>query len=70
MILGTVPLAGPVHAQDPDDETPRQESRTQESHADRTSPGKRDRHPVRTLQEFIPSEEISADKPISFPVDI
>jgi len=25
---------------------------------------------IKTLEEFIPSEEISADKPISFPVDI
>lgn len=25
---------------------------------------------IKTLEEFIPSEEISADKPISFPADI
>ena len=30
--------------------------------------GKRSR--VKTLEEFIPSEEVSADKPIAFPSDI
>ena len=28
------------------------------------------RSEVKTLEEFIPSEEVSADKPISFPSDI
>lgn len=28
------------------------------------------RSDVKTLEEFIPSEEVSADKPISFPTDI
>ena len=36
--------------------------------APKISSGKRGE--VETLEEFIPSEEISADKPISFPVDI
>ncbi|MEM7402193.1 MAG: hypothetical protein AAF304_09625 [Pseudomonadota bacterium] len=30
--------------------------------------GKRSR--VKTLEEFIPSEEVSADKPVAFPSDI
>ncbi len=30
----------------------------------------RKRSEIKTLEEFIPSEEISADKPISFPTDI
>jgi hypothetical protein len=30
--------------------------------------GKRAR--VKTLEEFVPSEEISADKPVAFPIDI
>ncbi len=28
------------------------------------------RSDVKTLEEFVPSEEVSADKPISFPTDI
>ena len=28
------------------------------------------RSQVKTLQEFIPSEEVSADKPVAFPADI
>lgn len=28
------------------------------------------RSDIKTLEEFIPSEEVSADKPISFPTDI
>ena len=28
------------------------------------------RSEVKTLEEFVPSEEVSADKPISFPSDI
>ena len=28
------------------------------------------RNKVKTLEEFIPSEEVSADKPVAFPVDI
>jgi len=32
------------------------------------SAGKRAR--VKTLEEFIPSEEVSADKPVAFPSDI
>ncbi len=28
------------------------------------------RSEVKNLEEFIPSEEVSADKPISFPIDI
>ena len=28
------------------------------------------RSDVKTLEEFIPSEEVSTDKPISFPTDI
>lgn len=25
---------------------------------------------IKTLEEFIPSEEVSADKPVAFPIDI
>lgn len=32
------------------------------------SSGKRSE--IKTLEEFIPSEEISADKPVAFPIDI
>lgn len=31
-------------------------------------PGKRSE--VKTLEEFIPSEEVSSDKPVAFPIDI
>ncbi len=47
------------------------ESRSGEKNpAPETDSGKRNRTPVRTLEEFVPSEEISADKPVSFPADI
>lgn len=28
------------------------------------------RSEIKTLEEFIPSEEVSADKPVAFPIDI
>lgn len=34
----------------------------------KTKPSKRSE--VKTLEEFIPSEEVSSDKPVAFPTDI
>lgn len=34
----------------------------------KVSSGKRGE--IKTLEEFIPSEEVSADKPVAFPIDI
>ena len=44
------------------------EESTQPLHT--TPAGAKKRSEVKTLEEFIPSEEVSADKPISFPADI
>jgi hypothetical protein len=40
----------------------------QKAKSQKPSVGKRSR--VKTLEEFIPSEEVSADKPVAFPSDI
>ena len=70
MVLGFVPGGIPVHAQEPVDGAQHTESRAEKTDGSKAREGKPDRHPVRTLEEFIPSEEISADKPVSFPADI
>jgi len=36
----------------------------------KSTPKKSKRRQVKTLEEFIPSEEVSADKPVAFPSDI
>jgi hypothetical protein len=43
-------------------------TKQQKSTSAKPSDGKRAR--VKTLEEFIPSEEVSADKAVSFPSDI
>ena len=70
MMLGFTPGGVLVHAQEPADEAQHTESRAETADGSKTREGKPGRHPVRTLEEFIPSEEISADKPVSFPADI
>jgi len=70
MILGSVSGAGPAHADESAGETAQHESRAKESPNAQPEQGTPGRRPVRTLEEFIPTEEISADKPVSFPVDI
>ncbi len=35
-----------------------------------SQPYKSKRSRIKTLEEFIPSEEVSADKPVAFPSDI
>jgi len=49
--------------------SPKQEQiKKQTTASQKASTGKRAR--VKTLEEFIPSEEVSADKPVAFPSDI
>jgi len=67
-ILFTIWLAvcfSHVSAEDDDTEDKAIEKKTSKP---KISTGKRGDIP--TLEEFEPSEEVSADKPISFPVDI
>lgn len=49
-----------------DKENAEQQKNTQST--PKVSSGKRSE--IKTLEEFIPSEEVSADKPVAFPIDI
>lgn len=51
-----------------DDQQNNDEEKQQKSTTTKSSSGKRSR--VKTLEEFVPSEEVSADKAVSFPSDI
>ena len=70
LILGFVPGTAPVYAQEPEDEAQPPKLRMEKAAHGKTREGNPDRYPLRTLEEFIPSEKISADKPVSFPADI
>lgn len=41
-----------------------------EKSAKQSKPNASKRSRIKTLEEFIPSEEVSADKPVAFPSDI
>ena len=70
MMLVPVPVADLARADDNAGAVEQNEPRSAENPAPEADTGKRDRTTVRTLEEFVPSEEISADKPVSFPADI
>lgn len=70
MMLVPVPVADLARADDNASAVEQNEPRSAENPAPEADTGKRDRTTVRTLEEFVPSEEISADKPVSFPADI
>lgn len=45
-----------------------EKTKQQESSKVKSTPGKRAQ--IKTLEEFVPSEEVSADKAVAFPSDI
>ncbi|MEJ2114759.1 MAG: hypothetical protein P8X88_01590 [Gammaproteobacteria bacterium] len=51
-----------------EDQPKNQTEKEQKSISPRATVSKRDQ--IKTLEEFIPSEEVSADKPVAFPNDI
>ena len=51
-----------------DNKQKNEKTKQQKTTSSKPSPGKRAR--VKTLEEFIPSEEVSADKAVAFPSDI
>jgi len=67
ILLATLWLSINVFAAE-DSEQKSAPKNAQETTTPKTSAGKRAR--VKTLKEFIPSEEVSADKPVAFPSDI
>ena len=52
------------------DENGSKEEQTKDKVVEQTKPYKSKRSRIKTLEEFIPSEEVSADKPVAFPSDI
>ncbi len=66
-------LASGVYGASADTAAVPTEARAQpEAREDTAAPGVRrgQRSEVKVLEEFVPDEEVSADKPVAFPVDI
>jgi hypothetical protein len=57
-----------VFAEDNSNQTDTQLDKKEKAKSSQPSVSKRAQ--VKTLEEFIPSEEVSADKPVAFPNDI
>ncbi len=53
-------------------EEKKQQTETEASNKEETTNSQKanKRNQVDTLEEFVPSEEVSADKPVAFPADI
>lgn len=52
------------------DEKTAKDSTVSETKTTKATTTKGKRRQIKTLEEFIPSEEVSADKPVAFPNDI
>ncbi len=55
-------------AEDNDSKT--KQTSTKEKSTNQSKPYTSKRARIKTLEEFVPSEEVSADKPVAFPSDI
>ena len=68
-ILVCAMLKFAVHAEDEMEVNPEDTNANQETQTTNSPPNSNNQE-ARALEEFIPSEEISVDRPVAFPTDI